>query len=369
VDNGKVEPEASGDIYDLDKNFKNKPPIPPILAKFLTTENRWNLRDMNLSPDFNVSMQTFFSNYEKVPGQPVNIDGIVAVDTHFLESLVKVLGPVDVPTFGTFSADNDPRCNCPQIIYALSEIVDRPVNFIKVNRKGIIGPMMKAILTKAYGAPKQQWPDLFSTGWNNVQAKHILVDFFNPTAQAAAEAVDAAGRVTQAPQGSDYFLLVDTNLAGAKSNFFVTTTVAHDVELPSGGSLKHTVTITYKNPFRPSNCNLEAGQLCLNGTLNDWVRVYLPTGAKLVESRGFDSSSVKESEDLGHHMVEGVFKLEPLSEAKVELTYTVPYTNPKTYNILLQKQGGTENITHILTVNGQDHTTVLDKDQSVSFGF
>lgn len=369
VDKGKIEAEGSGDIYDLDAKFKNKPLIPAILKRFLTTETRFNLRDMNMSPDFKVSMDTFYPNYEKVPGQPTNFDGIIAVDTHFLESLVKVLGPVEVPGFGTFTAENDARCDCPQIIYALSEIVDRPTNYIRENRKGILGPMMKAILTKAYGAPKQIWPDLFSSGWKNVEGKHIQLYFFEPKAQTAAEAVNAAGRVVATPEKSDYLFIVDTNLAGAKSNFFISQKIEHTIDLPENGLLKHMITITYDNPFKGSNCNLEAGQLCLNGKLNDWVRFYLPTGAKLVDSRGFDTDSVKESEDLGHHVVEGVFQLQPLARAKIELTYAIPYDNATTYKLYMQRQGGIEDLKHEFTVNGQTHEAVLGKDQQFSFGF
>src|SRR5258708_410832 len=74
VDQGKVEAEASGDIYDLDAKYKNKSPIPAILKKFLTTETKFNLRDMNISPDFKTSMDLFYASYQKVPGQPNNID-------------------------------------------------------------------------------------------------------------------------------------------------------------------------------------------------------------------------------------------------------------------------------------------------------
>lgn len=369
VDKGKIEAEASGDIYDLDAKFRNKPVIPPILKRFLTTETRFNLRDMNISPDFKVSMDTFYENYEKVPGQPQNFDGIIGVDTHFLSSLVGVLGPVEVPGFGTFSAENDKRCDCPQIIYALSEIVDRPTNYIRVNRKGILGPMMKSILTKAYSAPKEIWPNLFTTGWKNIEGKHIQLYFFEPKAQAAAEAINAAGRVSPGTPGSDYFLVVDTNLAGAKSNFFVKQNIEHVVDLPQNGEVKHTVTITYENPFAPSNCNLEAGQLCLNGRLNDWVRFYLPSGAKFIESRGFDEGSVKETDDLGHRVVEGVFALQPRARAKIELTYTVPYTDNRTYRIEVQRQGGIEDVKHTFVVNGQDHEVILTKDQKFEFGF
>jgi hypothetical protein len=369
VEKGKVEPEASGDIYDLDKNLRTKQAIPPILKRFLTTETKWNLRDMNLSPDFKTSMDTFYQTYQKVPGQPVNFDGIIAVDTHFLENLVKVLGPVDVAGFGTFTADNDKRCDCPQIIYALSEIVDRPTNYIRENRKGILGPMMKAILTKAYTAPKQVWPDLFTAGWKNIEGRHVQLYFFDEKSQVAAEAINAAGRVQKTPDGSDYLMIVDTNLAGAKSNFFVDTTIEHEIDLPANGELKHKIVVTYKNPFKASNCNLEAGQLCLNGKLNDWVRFYLPPGAKLVDSRGFDDGSVKSSQELNHQVVEGIFQLQPLSQAKIEITYTIPYADGKNYAVLVQKQGGTQDNKHIFVVNGEPHEFILEKDAKLVFPF
>lgn len=369
VERGKVQPEGSGDIYELDQKFTDKPPIPAILKRFLTTESRWNLRDMNLSPDFKTSMETFNANYQKIRGQKATFDGIIAVDTHFLEGLVAILGPVEVPGYGRFSADNDKRCDCPQIIYALSEIIDRPTPYIRENRKGILGPMMASILQKSYSAPKTMWPALFQTGWKDIQGKHIQFYFLDPKLQAAAEAIHAAGRVRPIPEGNDYYFQVDTNLAGAKSNFFVSSETRHVVELPTNGKLKRTVTTTYKNPFRPSNCNLEAGQLCLNGILQNWVRVYLPKGTTLDSSRGFDEGSVKVSEEFDRVVVEGTFRLSPLSQAKTELVYSIPYTETSTYSLFFQKQGGTDDIPHILDVNGVEHEIKLDKDQEFSVKF
>ncbi len=369
VENGHVTPEKSDDIYELDKKFRNKPAIPAILKTYLKTESRWNLRDMNLSPDFKNSMDIFWSYFKQLPGEPHDIDGIIVVDTHVLENLVALLGPVEVPGYGTFSAENDKRCDCPQIIYALSEIVDRPTPYIRENRKGIIGPMMQAVLAKAYGAPKQIWPDLFKNAWANVEGKHVQFYFFDEKAQRAAESVNAAGRVKLTPEDSDYLFIVDTNLGGAKSNLFVEPSVEQDIDLPSNGRVKKTITITYKNPFAPSNCNLEAGQLCLNGKLTDWVRIYLPQGAQVEQSLGFDDGTTKTSEELEHSVYEGVFTLQPLNQAKIKLTYTVPYTNAKEYKLFVQKQGGAEDIKHLLRVNGVEQELIVDKDQTVVVPF
>ncbi|HSW89748.1 MAG TPA: DUF4012 domain-containing protein, partial [Patescibacteria group bacterium] len=344
-------------------------PIPPILKRFLTTETKWNLRDMNVSPDYKVSMDTFNSYYQKIQGPKTNLDGIIAVDTHFLESLIKIIGPVDVPGYGTFSAQNDPRCDCAQILYALSEIVDRPTPFLRTNRKGILGPLMSSVLSKTYSVPKNLWPAMFQTVWGDVQGKHIQFYFFDPKLQAAAEGIDVAGRVLPTQQGSDYYFQVDANLGGAKSNFFVQSQVQHEIALPTNGVLTHTVTVSYKNPFKASVCNLEAGQLCLNSVLQDWIRFYLPQGAKLTNSQGFDEGSVTSSDDLGHSVVEGTFRLQPLSQAKLVLTYTIPYTNQKEYTVQLQKQGGTDDIKNIFTVNNLDHEVILNKDQTVTFGW
>ena len=370
VENGHVTPERSDDIYELDKKFRNKPEIPAILKTYLKTETRWNLRDMNLSPDFKNSMDVFWSYYSKLPGENAkDVDGIITVDTAVLENLVAVLGPVEVPGYGTFSAQNDKRCDCPQIIYALSEIVDRPTPFLRANRKGIIGPMMQSVLQKAYTAPKQLWPALFGSAWKNIEEKHVQFYFFDEKTQAAAESINAAGRVKPTPANSDYLFIVDANLGGAKSNLFVKTSIEQEVEVPQNGVLKKTITMTYKNPFPPSNCNLEAGQLCLNGKLTDWLRIYLPEGAKVTDSLGFDTGTTKTSDELGHAVFEGVFTLQPLNQVKVKITYTVPYTDTKTYRLFMQKQGGAEDITHLMTVNGGQQQVVLDKDKAVTIPF
>ena len=362
VENGKVTPEKSDDIYELDKKFNKRIPIPPILGKYLTTEKYFNLRDMNIDPDFKVSMDEFLTNYKLVPGEPKDIDGIIAVDTKVLTDLVKILGPVEVPGYGTFSAENDPSCDCPQIIHALSEIITRPTPYIRQDRKGILGPMMGALLQKAYSAPSQQWPTLFETAWKDVQSRDVQFYFFDENLQAAAEKVGAAGRIARDPNAEDFLAIVDANLGGAKSNLFVTSSVNQEISAPANGVITKKVEITYKNSRHGDNCNLEAGLLCLNSRLRDWNRVYLPKGAQLINSQGYREGSVK-TEDVGEFtVVEGEFFLDPLSQAKLQLEYTVPYTNDKEYKIKIWKQGGVEPIPMTFDVNGGQEEVLVDKD-------
>jgi hypothetical protein len=376
VENGKVTPEKSDDIYELDKKFAKKIPIPPVLGKYLTTETKWNMRDMNIDPDFITSMDQFIANYKNVPGEPRDIDGVIAIDTHVLVELLKVLGPVEVPGYGTFSAETDPKCDCPQIIHALSEIITRPTPYIRPDRKGILGPMMGAVLQKAYSAPKTQWPQMFETAWKNVQGRHVQMYFFDPETQAAAEKVNAAGRLVKDPNAQDFLAIVNANLGGAKSNLFITYKVDQFIGTPTGGSLDKKVTITYKNSRPGDNCNLEAGLLCLNARNRDWTRIYVPKGSKVNTVKGFREGTLKTADEGEFTVIEGEFFLDPNSQAKLELDYTIPYTDEKEYKVKVWKQGGvgplatdpnaqlTEESEYAMNfdVNGERSTVLLDKD-------
>lgn len=367
IENGVITPEKSDDIYELDKKFNKRIAIPEALGRYLTTEKYFNLRDMNISPDFITSIEQFYENYQLVPGEPQNIDGIIAVDTHVLTQLLKVVGPVEIAGYGTFSAENDPRCDCPQIILALSEIITRPTPYIREDRKGILAPLMQSVLGKIYSSPRTFMADLFTIGLESIDGKHIQMYFLDENHQTAAKAINGAGEFkTKTPQG-DFLAIVNANLGGAKSNLFVKYDVTQTVSQPENGVITKKVEITYRNPRRADNCNLEAGLLCLNSTLRDWTRIYVPTGSKLISAQGF-TQEPNQYEENNFQVFDGFFILEPLGQAKLILEYTVPYNSPE-YDVTIWKQGGTDPIKHMMDVNGGQELITVGKDTVYSAPF
>lgn len=365
VENGKIFPEKSDDIYVLDQKFRQRPPIPEQLGRYLTSESRWNLRDMNIDPNFSNSMDTFYSYYQNIPGEHQDIDGIIAIDTNVLTRIVEVLGPVDVPGYGTFSAETDRRCDCAQIIYVLSEIIDRPTPYIRENRKGILAPMMQSIIQKTYATSKDKWPLLAELAWQGIEGRHVQFHFFDEKMQAAAETINAAGLVPVLPEEGDYLTVIDANLGGAKSNLFIETSGVIDVESMADGKVTKTVELTYRNTHPASNCDLEAGQLCLNGTLNDWTRWYVPKGVEINQVMGLDEGHSVDSSNENYDVIEGTFKVEPMGQTRVRITYTVPYDESE-YMLTMQKQGGTDVIPFELTTPQGQVEFDLDKDKTVS---
>ncbi len=377
VDKGVVNSEKSDDIYELDQKFTQRVAIPEALGKYLTTEKYYHLRDMNISPDFKTSMEKFYENYITVKGEPKDIDGIIAVDTHVLSELLKIIGPVEAPGYGTFSAENDIRCDCPQVVYALSEIITKPTPYMREDRKGVLGPLMKAVLAKTFDLDKARFPELFAVAISSIEGRHLQMYFMDENSQLATEQINAAGRLFeikdnlkgwQMGKNMDFLAIVDANLGGAKSNLFTNYEIKQSISAPLDGRLEKTVEITYKNTRKADNCNLEAGKLCLNATLNDWLRIYVPKGAELIEIQGISNqASVYEEENLT--VIDGYFSLEPMGLAKIKLSYSIPYTDSVNYNLKMWKQGGIEAVPVLIDVTGGEEQLLLNKDLDYSTTF
>lgn len=373
---GKPILEKADDIYALDAALTKKYPAPREILTFHKGVYNLNIRDSNLSPDFKLSMQQFMEMYNTTSGHE-KIDGVIAVDTHVLVEMLKVLGPISV--YGReFSAVTDKRCDCPKAVYELEDYSTRPVNYVREARKDIIGVLLQQILHMALGvSPSKYWGNLFQVLIGEINQKHVLAYFMDTTTQKAAEDFNLAGRIMAASesaailkykegQGWDYLHINNSNMAGAKSNMFVSSKVTKDTAIENG-KLTTKLTIDYKNPYQGSDCGLESGGLCLNAPLRNWIRIYVPTGSTLIESKGAispkDSTAVnlETYQSLGKTMFEGFLIVNPMGTAKLELTYTSPVTVSGDYKLLIQKQPGTDGDEYSIKVNGKEkkHMTLL----------
>lgn len=362
VTKGKIEAGISQDIYTLDNNFTQKIPAPEPIKKYLPLVYYWNLRDMNLSPDFKISMDTFTEYYNQTPGAP-EVDAIIAIDTQVPVRILEILGPIGVSGYGgKFSSENDPRCDCPQVIYELENIITRPTYEVREGRKSILGPLMNSILGNMMGSPKSKWPEFFNIFTESISEKHLMMYFFEEDKQQAVEALQAAGRIVS--YDGDYLHINDTNFAGAKSNLFVEQEVIQEITVNDDGSLTKKITLTYRNPAPPSNCNLEAGELCLNGVLRDWIRIYVPQGSELISSKGSEVDVIT-AEDLGKTVFEGFFTLAPESVKKLEFEYKVPPVINGDYKLLVQNQPGTKIVPHTILLGSEEQNIDIDSDTEI----
>lgn len=386
---GKMILEKAEDIYSLDAALSKTFPAPPEILKFHKGVFQFNIRDSNLSPDYKISMKQFESMYDYVRGKE-DIDGIIALDTDVLVQALKILGPMTLHDdfFGkdrVFSGETDKRCDCPRAVYELEDYSTRPVGTIRTDRKGIIGTLLRDLMQKALGvSPSKYWGSLFQMLLTEINKKHVLAYFHDADSQRAVESFNMAGRIMTASEtaallaykegkGWDYLHINNSNMAGAKSNMFVSDKFTKDTTVNSDGTVTTKLTIDYKNPYHGSDCGLESGGLCLNAPLRNWLRIYVPKGSKLTGSKGTQSPKSNEPEamttydSLEKTVFEGFLIINPLGTARVELTYTSPVKSEDgKYHLLIQKQPGTDGTEVTLKMNGSEKKKfVLEADTEV----
>jgi hypothetical protein len=373
VDKATFSPVFSDDIYNLDSKYKPSIAAPKPVIRYLggpyTLSEKFRLRDLNWSPDFYESMNIFTRELEKVGFK--DIDGVIAVDTQFLVNLLNVLGPIQVPGYGTFSTDIVSKCNCPQVIYELENLADvegpivwdpsgsgkiiyAPSNWL--NRKKMIGPLMNSIAFYSLGQPASKMPELVSVFLKSLEEKHILVYFKDDKVQEAADKFGITGRFLESK--GDYLYINDANLGGRKSNLYVTQEVSQEISVDKDGYLEKKLVITYKNPEKQDGW--------LNSVLPNWVRIYVPRGSQLLSLDGLKDTT-DPYEEAGKTVFAGFFELRPQGIARVEVKYRLPFKLDGKYNLLIQKQPGKDSPLYTLTFGKRNKEFYLNKDIVISF--
>lgn len=368
---GRFEPVSSNDIYNLDSQYQPKIKAPSEIVKYLKgpylISKYLRLRDINWWPDFAYSM-SLFTNEVKTVGIK-DIDGVISVDTQALVNILDVIGPVSVPGFGEFSTKKVDQCDCPQVIYELESFADiegpivwsqdepgkiiyAPPNYD--NRKKIIGPLMNSILANTLGQPKDKLSALFEAGIKSLFEKHILFYMLDDSSQLAVKEFGIGGTIDE--YEGDYLHINDANLGGRKSNLYVTQEVEQEIEFLKDGSVKKSVTITYKNSADYDGW--------LNSVLPNWVRIYTPKGSELIEFEGV-KEKVDPYEELGKTVFAGYFELRPKGIAKVRVTYTLPFKFTKEYKLLIQKQPGKDAPLYTFHLGKHSEEFFLKEDKEI----
>ncbi len=363
VDRGKISVSESSDIYDLDNTISH-PRAPEEILTYHKNVSNFNIRDSNLSPDYVESIELFEGLLERST-RDLNYDGVISIDTRVLVDILRVLESTEAGGVW-FKADIDPRCDCPQVIYELENIITRPTPYFREQRKSILSVLLYNLMQKALGvSPSQYWGRLMQSFLLDMDEKHILVYFKDKPSQKAIESLGYGGRIVDTE--ADYLHISNTNFAGQKSNMYLKYKVESET-VKKGNTYERKLTLEYNNIYPASDCNLERGGLCINATLRNWLRVYVPKGSKLVDFSG-SQMKVQEYEELGKQVFEGFLTVNPLGRALVEITYQVPASAIKTddYQLFFQKQPGVEEMEMTVSYGSSQVEEILRKDKLFKF--
>jgi hypothetical protein len=269
-----VEAPAGGS-YDT-KGGMNKYIIPP--QPLTLINRRWYFWDANWWPDWEKSAKKLSWFYEKSGGPTT--DGVISFTPSVLEHILHIIGPVDMTdTNGMVMTSDNLWANMRAAIEAeKSSDANLPYDLAENKPKKIIGQMTQKLMSELpQRLDRDKFIAILSSLQQDLNEKQILIYLKDSDLQAEAESRNWSGRIKET--NKDYLLVVDTNIAGGKSDRLMTENIDHHADVQADGSIIDTVTIT--------RTNIATSSLLFSGERNvDWLRIYVPAGSQLLSTSG-----------------------------------------------------------------------------------
>jgi hypothetical protein len=395
-DSSDVEPHLSltfQDIYVPDGQIQGhvEPPA-PIQKAF--GQGWFKLRDANWDPNFPTSATAIRWFLEK--GGEINPDVLLAINLSTIEKILKITGPIAVePQNLTIDANN--------ISLLLQNEIQQ--NFFpgSTNKKDLITASSKAFIQKLSSLNLKQKITMVRTIGQDLINQEILINSTNPKLQAYLEKKDFAGQlkpVTCKNCLSDTVAIIESNLGSNKANSFVTRHTTHTItkgqtlegdpldnsgagplgQRAEGGSvlngpnsITHQITINFQNTSPSENTNPPNHH---GGDYINYLRLYIPTaainvqikqGATLQSAAGSHPEVPKITPNHGFQEI-GFFHTTPHQQSSsVTISYKLPTTNLKTYQLSILKQPGIGNSSQTINLPNKTLETTLNQDFITSF--
>lgn len=384
IDSGKIKNILIDDIYNPDgqidlRNIKTEPPEP--IRTFLDEEVLY-LRNSNWDPDFAKSAKTFDDIYFKITGE--NVDGYIALDLNFVENLLRVTGPVFLASYNEdINADNlDERAQ----YYSGFDYREG-----STDKKSFLTILGGKLLEKIFSLKKEDFPKLVDELGRSLEERHLQIYLNNNQINSLLAENKWDGQLVDTE--GDYLYVVNANLGGTKSNYYVENKMTYEINsMTRDGLLRANLYLDYKN-----NAENDAWP---GGPYTDYVRVLVQDGSKLTGGKIINNAG--EETDIFEDVVvskvgdytsfEISFKLLPKESVRLVINYDLPQNvsiakEGSFYTLYWQKQPGTsedsysfifnppfgsvmENFSNNLGVDGNSlkSTGILSKDLEYSIG-
>lgn len=278
-----------GGTYDMEGAFYERIVAPEPLW---IVNPLWHFWDANWWPDWKKTASKLRWFYEHSGGS--SVDGVIAMTPEVAERLLAIIGPLDMTATHGVVIDKDNFWELTQsfaeqkpkghpdyhvLPFVPTEASTTPANDPGKEPKKIIGDLIGVIKTELpKRLDKEKFLALSGALLDSLDEKHILFSFDDAGLQNEFERLGWAGRMGKT--AGDYLMVVDTNISGAKSDRHIVQEVQHSAEVQEDGRIIDTLRIVRKHEGVKGEK--------FSGVKNlDWLRVYVPLGAKLIEAKGF----------------------------------------------------------------------------------
>lgn len=357
LDRGRVISFKVYDVYDADGKLTTHIEPPFALRRYLGSSN-WFLRDSNFSIDYveNAKQAKTFLKLET--GE--SVDGVIAVDTGFLQNILAAIGSVDVMDYKqVVNKDN---------FYLLTQSHAEKDFFPgSTQKKDFMRALLVAIQAKIRDDKTLSYTLLANSLGKSIENKHLFFAFADEASQKLFTVNNLSsslwdGREKSRNEYLDFFAVVDANLGLNKVNYYLKREIQQKAVITQTGDIQTTATITYTNTSKRDS---QFGgdyknylrfvlpqHVVVNDVLEDGVKrqtIAAITDAKIFTDKNFLVPKELEIErgEVGGKDTYGMLIVVPAGKSKkIAITYTAPQVysmndTEATYDVSLFKQPGT----------------------------
>jgi len=234
---GSVESLEVNDIYYPDKFLPLKV-IPPIQLQSITPN--WGARDTGWFFDFSTSAEnlTEYLEASTIYEEDVNFDGVIALNVKVIEDLLRLTGPIEVPEYNLSLDHENFLRELQQEVQDSRAPGENPKRVLQ-----FAAPRLIEALGSLEGGSKGKLIEVFVSRARN---KDIQMYFEDEGLAKLIDNLGVGGHPYEIEQGfvGDYLALVNTNIAGGKTDIFVDqyATLKSAVELD--GQIYNDLTVT-----------------------------------------------------------------------------------------------------------------------------
>ncbi|RAQ97184.1 DUF4012 domain-containing protein [Thermogemmatispora tikiterensis] len=282
VQNGVVGALALRDVAKLDyagNGFQMGRQAPPGYS-WMHMGN-FGLRDSNVSGDYPTTARINIQVFQDEGGGPV--DGDIAFTPTFIAHILDVTGPIVVKDYGeTITSQNlaDRLHYYQQDPAGIARQEQVTGQGLHDARKAFTSLVAKLLLDKVRHLPVSKLLDIVKGAVRDIQARDLELYFTNPAVEAWLVQQGYSGAINSF-KSVDGFHVVQANISVNKASQYVHSTFQDNITLDAQGGATHDLTIILEYDQRGPVYGFDA--------YTDYIRVYAPEGAQLLDGGGFDS--------------------------------------------------------------------------------
>jgi len=289
IKNGQIinlEMPGQGSYYLQSSLLENIAPPKPLML----INNRWEFQDSNWWPDFPASARTVAEFYE-MSGE-ATVDGVISMNASLMEQLLDLIGSIDMPEYSK-SIDGD------NFVAETQKAVELEYDRIENKPKKFLADLMPKVIDKIFKSDREQLQRILAV-LNKALRKRDLQIYLDD-AELEDEIVELGwGGEIKDIKNRDYLAIFDVNIGGRKTDGVIEKMVMHKSEILEDGSIVNELIIKRKH-------NGVKGDYFSGVNNVNYLMVYVPEGAVLLEAEGYDPPPADAFETLRENIIEDDF--------------------------------------------------------------